>query len=151
MECYEIEWKGPHPIDRAPNLKVAGNFGIYAISEKKGSSIKLRYIGRVYWQDFGKRLKQHKRDWLDRISGAKVVHFGLIKIPEGKKVSFERIRDIEEFLIYHHVPPYNTVSKKGYYGRDLLVINTGKSGALDKIASSDKQVVQLIKKAFSKR
>ena len=88
MECYEIEWKGPYSIDRAPSLKVAGNFGIYAIAEKKGNSTKLRYIGRVYWQDFGKRLKQHKRDWLDRISGTIIIHFGLVKIPEGKKNIF---------------------------------------------------------------
>ena len=150
MECFEIEWKGPYSIDRVPVLKVAENFGIYAISQKKGRGIKLLYVGRVYWQAFAKRLTQHKRDWLDRVSGEKVVHFGLVKLPEGKKISFERVRDIEELLIYHHLPPYNTASKRGYLGRELLIINTGKSEPLDKIVSSDEQLLRLIKKAFAK-
>jgi len=150
MECFEIQWKGPYSVNRAPMLKIAGNFGIYAISQKKGKGVKLLYIGHVYWQDFAKRLKQHKRDWFDKISVEKVVHFGLVRIPEGKKASFERVRDIEEFLISHHIPPCNTVGKKRYQGRELLVINTGKSVPLDKIASSNKQSLQLIKKALLK-
>ena len=146
MERFEIEWKGPYSVNRAPTLKAAENFAVYAIFEKKGSSSKLRYIGRTYWQDFGKRLTQYKRDWLDRVGGQQVVHFGTVKLSIGQRISFQRVRDIEELLIHAHVPPNNTVSKKGYIGRDLLIVSTGKVGTLDKLVTNDEQLLMLIRK-----
>lgn len=149
MEWFKIDWKGPYRIETAHNRKVAEHFGIYAIYEAKGRAIKLLYIGRTYWQEFGKRLKQHK--WLDRVYGAKSIYFGIVELPEGRRISFERIRDIEEFLIHFYHPPFNTASKKGYRGRDILVVNTGKVATLDKVASDDRELLQLLQKSFHKK
>ncbi len=85
------------------------------------------------------------------MSGVKLIHFGLVKLAEGKKISFERTRDIEELLIYYYRPPYNTLSKSGYKGRELLIINSGKLGSLDTIVSDDEQLLRLLKKAILKR
>lgn len=151
MEWFKIEWFGPYAVDTAQSRKVAENYGIYAICTRKGRASKLLYIGRTYWQEFARRLRQHKRDWLNRISGTKSVYFGIVKLPKGKKISFERIRDIEECLIHFYLPPYNTASKRGYRGRNIIVINTGKYGTLSKIASDDEELLQLLRRCFSKK
>ncbi len=59
MEWFNVHWEGPHAIGSNTNISGSNNFGVYAIY-KKATKPKLLYVGRTYWQDFGKRLKQHQ-------------------------------------------------------------------------------------------
>jgi len=148
MEWFRIDWNGPYSIDTADKRKEAGTFGVYAIYEQKNKSSNLMYIGKTYWQGFGKRLQQHRRQWLHRLDGKVTIHFGVVVLPQGKKISYERVSDIEEFMIHYYHPLFNTASKKGYRGRDILIFNTGKIGTLDKMTSDDKELLKLIKKSL---
>ena len=122
MEWFKIDWRGPYPIDTAHTKPEAGSFGIYAIHEVKGKNTKLLYIGETYWQGFGKRLKQHKRE----------------------RISYGRVQDVERALIYVHMPPFNTVSKRGYLGRDILICNLGKVGKIERLVCT-KELRALLK------
>jgi hypothetical protein len=144
MEWFRIDWRGPYPIDTAHTKPEAGGYGIYTINEVKGKSSKLLYIGETYWQSFGKRLKQHKRDWLNRIKGKLVVYFGIVVLPEGKRISYSKISDVERVLIHTHVPPFNTVSKRGYGGRDIMICNLGKTGSVERLVCT-KELRALLK------
>ena len=145
MEWFRIDWRGPYPIDTAQAKLTASGFGIYAIHEIKGKTAKLLYIGETYWQSFSKRLQQHKRDWLYRVSGKLVIYFGEVVLPEGKRISHEKVLDVEKALIYVHMPPYNTVSKRGYSGREIMIFNLGKAGTLQRLICT-KELRALLKK-----
>jgi len=153
MDWLQIEWEGPYTVDGAKKAKVAQTFGLYAIHRRQRGREKLVYVGRVYWQSFAKRLSQHRRDWLDeRYDDDEVaVYFGVVRPSTGRRISFERVADAEGLLIHELTPPHNTASKRGYKGRDLLVINTGKVGDLDQIVTSDKSLLTLLSGAFKKR
>ncbi len=144
MEWFKIDWKGPYPIDTAHTKPSASGFGIYAIFEMKGRTAKLLYIGETYWQSFGKRLKQHKRDWLNRVDGRMVVHFGVVGLPEGKRISYERVSDVERALIYAIRPIFNTASKRGYSGREIMIFNLGKAGTIARLICT-KELRSLLK------
>jgi hypothetical protein len=133
MEWFKINWQGAYPIETAHTKLEATGFGVYAIYEMKGKDAKLLYIGEVYWQNFGKRLQQHKRDWLFRVNGKVVIHFGTVGLPEGKRISHQKVLDVEGVLIHVLVPPFNTVSKHGYTGREIMIFNLGKIGTLQPI------------------
>ena len=135
-------------METAQDKLEAGDFGIYAIYDKKEKDTSLIYIGECYWQDFGKRLRQHKNEWLHRVKGRLYVCFGTVMLPEGKRISHQRILDVEGALIHFYRPPCNTVGKKGYSGRDILIFNTGKSIALDPIVSHDTELLSLLQKAL---
>jgi len=144
MEWFKIDWKGPYPIDTAKTKPEAVGFGIYAIYEVKGKNTKFLYIGETYWQAFGKRLQQHKRDWLHRVNGRLVIHFGVVGLPEGKRISHEKVLDVESVLIHVHMPPFNTVSKHGYSGRDIMICNLGKAGTIERLVCT-KELRALLK------
>lgn len=133
-----------YPIETAQDKSKATAFGIYAIYDKKGKDSNLIYIGECYWQDFGKRLRQHKSQWLYRIKGKLYVCFGTVLLPKGRKISYERVHDVEAALIHFYRPPCNTVGKKGYSGRDILIFNTGKLIVLDPIVSHDTELLSLL-------
>lgn len=146
MDWLEVAWTGPYQVERASSVKAAGDFGVYAIYDQATRARKLLYVGRTYWQNFGKRLVQHRREWLDGLRGSQAVHYGAVKAPAGKRITFEKVRDVEEFLIHFYRPPYNTASKKGYLGRDLLLVNTGKSGTLDRVVSNDDDLLRFLRR-----
>jgi len=135
-----------YPIETAQDKSKATSFGIYAIYDKKGKDNNLIYIGECYWQEFGKRLRQHKSEWLHRIKGKLYVCFGTVMLPKGRKISYERVHDVEAALIHFYRPPCNTVGKRGYSGRDILIFNTGKLIALDSIVSHDTELLSLLQK-----
>lgn len=130
MEWFKIDWKGPYSIDTAQAKIGARGFGVYAIFEMKGRTAKLLYIGETYWQNFRKRLQQHKHEWLHIVHGCLVVHFGAVGLPEGTRISYEKVKDVESALIYAIKPLYNTASKRGYSGRELMIFNLGKAGTI---------------------
>lgn len=130
MDWFKITWQGAYPIETAHTKLEAVGFGVYAIYEMKGKTAKLLYIGETYWQGFGKRLQQHKRDWLFRVNGKVVIHFGTVGLPEGKRISHQKVLDVESALIHVLIPPFNSVSKHGYYGREIMILNLGKIGTI---------------------
>ena len=148
MEWFKINWKGTYPTKTAQDKIESEGIGVYAIYETKGNSpSKLLYIGETYRQTFGTRLKQHKRDWLDNIKTNTSICFGVVCLPEGKRISSQRVLDVEKYLIHSHRPPFNTISKRGYNGRDLMLINTGKIGKLDAVLADD-TLLSLLKKCL---
>ncbi|KTB48254.1 GIY-YIG catalytic domain [Dehalogenimonas alkenigignens] len=148
MEWCKIDWKGYYSIGAVKTkAESLDDFGIYAIYETTSSAPqKLLYIGETYWQTFGKRLRQHEREWLDKVKGKLLIAFGTVTLPEGNKISQSRIFDVECSLIDEYRPPYNTIGKCGYDGRHLVIFNSGKIGTLDKIVSTDREFLKLLKK-----
>jgi hypothetical protein len=144
MDWYKVEWQGAYPVDTAHTKSGASGYGIYAMFEMSGKTPKLLYIGETYRQSFGTRLKQHQKQWLFRVNGKVVIHYGKIIPPEGKRISSKIVFDIEGLLIHVLVPPYNTVSKHGYYGREIIVFNTGKIGTLPRMLGN-KEFVTFLK------
>ena len=144
MEWFKIDWNGPYPVESAHARKEASNYGIYAMYEVSTKTPKLLYIGETYRQSLGARLKQHKKQWLFRVNGKVVIHFGTIKIAQGKRISSSMVFDVEGLLIHVLVPPYNTVSKHGYSGRDIILINTGKTGTLPPIMG-ERELVTILR------
>jgi hypothetical protein len=145
MDWCKINWKGAYPIDTAQSKVAANGFGIYSIYAIRAKNLELIYISETYGQQFGKRLQQHKREWLRRVKGKMQIRYGTIELPKGRVISHARVRDIEATLIHHYIPPFNTVSKKGYRGRNLLIFNMGSKGDLDKIVSDDPELISLLK------
>ena len=148
MDWFKVDWKGYYPISSAQNRPEADDYGIYAIYEM-GNKLpkKLLYIGETYTQVFGKRLRQHQKEWLYRYDGVKMtISFGAICLPTGRKISRQIVLDVEGVLIHSLIPPCNTSGKKGYRGRGIIVINTGKNGTLPKVVSDDKELLSLLRK-----
>ena len=151
MEWFRVHWKGPFSVDVSPNRPEARGIGVYAIYGMQGREFhRLLYIGETYKQNFGTRLKQHKKDWLDKVEEPKkAVCFGVVYLPKDKRISGKRVLDVERFLIHKKSPPFNNVSKRGYKGREILVINTGKLGLLPVAAADDDDFIALLRKCFS--
>jgi hypothetical protein len=145
MDWCKINWKGAYPIETAHKKVAAKGFGIYSIYGVRGKRLELIYIGETYGQKFGKRLQQHKKEWLGKVKGKMQIRYGTIELAKGKVISQIKVRDIEATLIHHYIPPFNTVSKKGYRGRNLLIFNLGSKGGLDRIVSDDPELISLIK------
>jgi hypothetical protein len=148
MEWFNIDWKGPFPIATCASKPEAKGKGIYAIYEMNGKSFaKLIYIGETFKQSFGKRLKQHEREWLWKVKTAKIgVCFGTVHLPRQQRFTLQRILDIESFLIHDRVPPFNQLSKHHYKGRDILIFHAGKIGLLDPIMTDDDDFLSTLKK-----
>jgi hypothetical protein len=150
MEWFKIDWKGAYPIDSAEEKLEAVGFGIYAIYEISAKNPTILYIGETYWQSFGKRLQQHKKEWLYRVNGRLFIHFGTVGLPENKHISHEKILDVESVLIHVLHPPFNTVSKHGYYGREIMIFNLGKIGTIPPLICP-KELRSLIDATIKKR
>jgi hypothetical protein len=130
MEWFKIEWQGAYPIETAQSKIEAMGYGIYAIFGVKNKETKLLYIGETYRQTFGKRLRQHKKEWLFRVNDKMVIHFGKVELPQGVHITQNKIFDIEGVLIHVLLPPFNNISKHGYSGREIVVFNFGKRAIL---------------------
>jgi hypothetical protein len=130
MDCFKINWHGAYPVSTAHAQDAAKGHGIYAMYEMSSKTPKLLYIGETYRQSFAGRLKQHQKQWLFRVNGRVVIHFGKIELATGVHMTQSKVFDVEGALIHELVPPYNTVSKHGYKGRDIIIFNTGKIGTL---------------------
>lgn len=132
METLRFRWYGPFKLEEVTEFREGSDYGLYAITRKWGSSPeRLLYIGLVYWQDFGKRLSQHYRDWLTDARGVGV-RLGYLELEIGQRTSFERIRDAENLLICYLQPPENTQGVQTYSGRDLCILNSGARGRIPK-------------------
>ena len=138
MEEVRIQWEGPYLIERVPKLDISEEFGVYVITRRWGTNReKILYIGKTYWRDFRSRVREHRREWLNEEVGNLKVRLGIIKLSRGKKISVQRVQDIEALLIYWCQPRYNTIYKDSYNGRDLKIINEGRRGPIDNIITTD--------------
>jgi len=130
METLRFRWYGPYRLDDAIDFREGSDYGLYAITRIWGNfPERLLYIGMTYWQDFGKRLSQHYRDWLGDARGVRV-RFGYLMLQPGQRMSYARIRDAENLLIWCLEPPENTQGVRTYSGRNLRVINSGARGPI---------------------
>lgn len=137
MEEVEIEWYGPYKIDTVvEEFHEYEDFGVYMITRKWGKyAEKILYIGMTYRRDFAQRFSEHWRDWLSEVIGTVKVRVGYL---HEKKSSEKRLRDVENLIIYVYEPEYNEIGKSTYSGRDLIIINSGRRGPLDReVDSSD--------------
>ena len=152
MEWFKVEWKGPFSTDGSLSRPEAKGTGVYAIYGMRGREFhKLLYIGETFKQTFGKRLKQHERDWFENAREPHMaVCFGEVYLPKNKRLSGKRVVDVEGLLIHTEKPPFNTVSKRGYKGRGILVINTGKLGLLQPVATDkdNDDLIALLRKTL---
>lgn len=132
METVKIIWGGPYNVDSViKKLRGKRDFGIYMITRKWGASKSLLNIGLTYWRDFAERLAEHRRGMLRDLRGIRI-RVGRVKLERGKLQSLERTEDVECLLIYVHQPEYNVRCKSSYNGRELKIVNVGRSGPLKK-------------------
>jgi len=142
LERVKIEWWGPYNLDSILQEYEWGqeDFGIYMITRKWGRGARsILYIGQTYWRDFGERLAEHEW-WIQKERGRIKIRLGYAILGSGKISSSERLWDIENLLVYATQPRYNRQFKRGYYGRELKIINLKRRGPLPKQIDSRKYV-----------
>jgi hypothetical protein len=152
MECFRIDWTEPCPLDSANEFVPSYIAGVYAICRTDTKShAEIWYIGQT--RDFSQRMKQHRQQWSHILTPIQMnklaVSFGTIHPIEGNPSdSTEEIRsDIESFLRNALTPKGNSAQTcKGYTGRAILVINTGKLSIIDKIMSINHDLLELLAK-----
>lgn len=90
----------------------------------------LLYIGKTDRQ-FRGLLKSHKKAWMSKYRGEKIVRFGTISKPTV--VTSEIINDAESALIFDIEPKHNRSKKKSYqYIEEYIILNQGYRGKLPK-------------------
>jgi hypothetical protein len=132
MEIVRIFWSGPYSVNSA--IEKFGNYddyGVYMITRLWGEeSENILYIGKVYWRSFAERLAEHRRNWLNDLRGEVQIRIGKIRLRGNRKISKERVNDVETLLINRHETIYNTQSTLYYYGREIKIRNLGRKGLL---------------------
>lgn len=139
MEIVKIFWSGPYSIDSAiAKFKNYDDYGVYMITRLWGEdSETILWIGQVYWRCFAERFAEHKRDWLNALRGEIRVRTGKIRLRGNRKISQQKVNDVETLLIYVHKPLYNNKGTSWYYGRELKIINSGRRGPLEQEICSE--------------
>jgi len=128
-------WSDHYGVDSViKKLGSKRDLGIHMITQK-GRPQKV-FLILVYWRDFTKRLAEHSRDILRDLRRIRI-QVGRIKLERGKMQSLERTEDVECLLIYVHQPEYNVRCKSSYNGRELKIINAGRSDPLKKQTCSE--------------
>ena len=108
---------------------------LYAVC-KMGKPI---YVGMAYGETVDQRLANHPT--LRRIAKREgirglMVTFGEFVVKEGKRLSWNRVRDIENLLLYVYKPKHNKKGTKTYRGRPLMVDNGGPGNPFDKVVTT---------------
>lgn len=132
LERVKIEWWGPYNVDSLLQEYDWGShdFGIYVITRKWGRGSKsILYIGQTYTRDFGQRIVEHE-SWIREERGSIKIRLGYVILERGRISSAERLWDIENLLVYATQPKYNVQFKRGYYGRELKIVNLKRRGPL---------------------
>jgi len=128
--------------------------GVYAICRTDTKArTEIWYIGKT--KDFSQRMKKHRQEWSHVLTQSQMdkltISFGTIypieKSPSDADVIEEMHSDIESFLRNTLQSLGNAAqTRKGYTGRAVLVINIGKLNAIDKIMSSNHDLLGLLAK-----
>jgi hypothetical protein len=132
MTTVHIRWYGDYSLESFYSKEISQNIGIYAIYRVYGEKETLMYIGKTI-RSFYQRINEHSKDWLWNVKGQIRIRIGILEFPNGGKFSTQKLADVESLLILWHTPKENTTSTVYYRGRsDLVVINLGRKGLLDK-------------------
>lgn len=143
VKRYEVKvrWTEPYDLMRAYLKGYGKDDYLYMILRADPCvddwDLELEYIGMAYDQYVADRLKRHHKllEIAEETPRRKMVFvkFGQVILPEGRKVSIQLIKDIENALIYWHEPPYNDTGYASYNGRPIKIINLGKYKPLDRV------------------
>lgn len=127
-----IKWSYPREFENAKETELSyEGYGVYCISRKFGGNETILYIGKTDRQ-FRDRLKNHKKAWMSKYRGEKIVRFGTITKPST--VTSEIINDAESALIFDIEPKHNRSKKKSYqYIEEYIILNKGYRGLLPKV------------------
>lgn len=127
-----IEWSYPREFENALETILSyEGYGLYCISRKFAGNETILYIGKTESR-FRDRLKNHKKSWLSKYRGEKIVRFGTIIKPIT--VSKDIINDSESAIIFEIKPKHNTDKKNGYHFSEFYRIeNIGYKGKLSKL------------------
>lgn len=127
-----IKWSFPREYENALETELSyEGYGIYCISRKFAGNETILYIGKTDRQ-FRDRLKNHKKDWISKYRGEKLVRFGIITKPIT--VTSEIINDAESAIIYDINPKHNKSKIKSYkFFEDYILHNQGYRGQLPKV------------------
>jgi hypothetical protein len=148
MDCFKIEWFGFYSLNVAKNRPEARKLGLYAVYKPASGKRVLWYIGKA--KEIGSRLNQHIQEWQQVLAPKQMeklsVTIGVIDPLEGSRISPTQLNDIESLFRHEYKPKRNDKSTmKGYGGRSIFVISTGKTGGFNKITAHNKPLLKLIK------
>lgn len=127
-----IKWSYPREFENVKETELSyEGYGIYCISRKFGGNETILYIGKTYRQ-FRDRLKNHKKNWMSKYRGEKIVRFGTIIKPIT--VTSEIINDAESAIIYDIEPKHNRSKIRSYqYFEEYIILNQDYRGLLPKV------------------
>lgn len=136
VDLVRLDWHGPYQYDLVFTHDIAEKRGIYVISVRQGSKPeKVVRIGQTYGS-FSRRLSDY-RMVIDALPGTKAVRVGIFN-SQVSRLSAERLKDVENLLIYAYQPKLNRTGTSRYGGRDLIIENVGRHGPIDlRVSSSD--------------
>ncbi len=140
----KVQWTRDIEVADLPQYECRKRDHLYVIIRKRSilgiPARKVFYIGMAYKQSVVSRLSDHHK--LPKIvsqrlkRGKVVIRVGEIRLPIGKRMSLQVVRDVESALIYDHQPEFNQMSIASYRGRTILVRNKGKRKPLPRIVDS---------------
>ena len=108
----------------------------YDVFYKISSGTEVMYIGLAYKKHVKRILKNHhKLESIVENEGESEVRisFGEYVVKEGRRMSKNRVYEIENLLIYKYKPPYNRQSHETYGGRYLIIYNSGPGNLFDSV------------------
>jgi len=176
MEIFNVHWEGPYSFDEAISQPEARGVGVYAEYRSGSKKVETRtafatttkikktkglyYIGKS--KELTRRFGEHKRGLSHFVSKEQLkkssIYIGVIhwykKTQSSADISPRQLHDIETFLITFPSlkPPGNgETTKQRYKGEDIMIINTGKIGALDKFMCSNPELVTFLKNSLAPR
>jgi hypothetical protein len=136
IKILHLSWK-EYSYEEAFNLNDKDHYGIYQVygDHPVYGRDSLIYIGKAFWQTFGKRFNTHHDFFASNIRFTKVCVGRLCKSEDSNKKNWEsNINLIETILIISHYPAYNANGIKGLLeSKDIgnvLILNWGEYGDL---------------------
>lgn len=137
METITLRWNGPYYLDYLYRHERRLDSGIYSISRYYRGADRLLYIGKTS-RDFESRILEHRKAWLDSVSGEIRVRLGTLEFEQGRQFSEQKLKDVEALLIQWHRPKENTAGMQAYQGREgLNIANVGRRGLIDQFVSTE--------------
>jgi hypothetical protein len=130
-----IEWSYPKKVDdvlKSQTLKEE-RWGLYQISTKIEKEITFLYIGKS-WEDYHKRLKDHKKNWFEQYEGEKYVRFGSF----NKRINKIHLGEIESAIIFETNLIQNTQCTFSYkINHDYIITSIENRGAVPSLVKTE--------------
>jgi hypothetical protein len=143
MRVVRVKWEGPFHLDEVKKLDDEYvDFGLYQIHGRHiiFGADSLLYIGKTE-DTFSKRVKGNYAGWKPgtpwhQDDNEVSVRVGRLnnyqqEFNYQRKSDFSQLlKDVEDFQIFCHSPPYNGTSISSYNGQSLIIENAGELGDL---------------------